>query len=157
MRRTAAVEILEERQRLEEKLRLICSSIPDHLPAIRSDDEERVILDFVYKDVRCVFIRTQVQPGQGLSPREQEIVRLVAAGHPNKVIAAILDISYWTVGTHLRRIFAKFGVTSRAAMVARFQADRVQHLNAEEYPPSPKVGPMTSATIAHPGKVESLR
>jgi hypothetical protein len=45
---------------------------------------------------------------------------MVAEGHPNKVIAAVLSISPWTVGTHLRRIFAKFGVGSRAAMVARW-------------------------------------
>jgi DNA-binding CsgD family transcriptional regulator len=55
----------------------------------------------------------------GLSPRELEIVRLIAEGHPNKVIAAVLDISAWTVNTHIRRIFGKLSVTSRAAMVAR--------------------------------------
>jgi DNA-binding CsgD family transcriptional regulator len=54
-----------------------------------------------------------------LSPREQEIVRMVAKGHPNKVIADVLNISSWTVCTHLRRIFAKLGVGSRAAMVAK--------------------------------------
>jgi DNA-binding CsgD family transcriptional regulator len=54
-----------------------------------------------------------------LSPREQEIVRMVAKGHPNKVIADVLNISSWTVCTHLRRIFAKLGVGSRAAMVAQ--------------------------------------
>lgn len=54
-----------------------------------------------------------------LSPREQEIVRMVAKGHPNKVIADVLNISCWTVCTHLRRIFAKLGVGSRAAMVAQ--------------------------------------
>jgi two-component system nitrate/nitrite response regulator NarL len=54
-----------------------------------------------------------------LSPREQEIVRMVAKGHPNKVIADVLNISTWTVCTHLRRIFAKLGVGSRAAMVAQ--------------------------------------
>lgn len=54
-----------------------------------------------------------------LSPREQEIVRLVAEGLPNKCISTVLDISTWTVATHLRRIFAKLGVSSRAAMVAR--------------------------------------
>ena len=45
-----------------------------------------------------------------LSPREQEIVRMVAKGHPNKVIADVLNSSSWTVCTHLRRIFAKLGV-----------------------------------------------
>ncbi len=54
-----------------------------------------------------------------LSPREREIVHMVALGHQNKVIAAVLHISSWTVCTHLRRIFAKLGVTSRAAMVAK--------------------------------------
>jgi DNA-binding CsgD family transcriptional regulator len=54
-----------------------------------------------------------------LSPREHEIVRMVAKGHPNKVIADVLNISSWTVCTHLRRIFAKLGVGSRAAMVAQ--------------------------------------
>ena len=46
-------------------------------------------------------------------------MRLVANGLPNKAIADVLDVSLWTVGTHLRRIFAKLGVNSRAAeMVA---------------------------------------
>lgn len=53
-----------------------------------------------------------------LSPREKEIVRLVAKGLPNKTIAAILDISPWTVATHIRRVFGKLGVRSRAAMIA---------------------------------------
>lgn len=53
-----------------------------------------------------------------ISPRERTIARLVAACHPNKTIAHALRISTWTVSTHLRRIFAKLGVNSRAAMVA---------------------------------------
>jgi hypothetical protein len=44
---------------------------------------------------------------------------MVAEGHSNKIIAEVLSISSWTVCTHLRRIFAKLGVGSRAAMVAR--------------------------------------
>ena len=43
---------------------------------------------------------------------------MVARGHTNKTIARVLDISLWTVSTHLRRVFAKLGVSSRAAMVA---------------------------------------
>jgi DNA-binding CsgD family transcriptional regulator len=57
-----------------------------------------------------------------LSPRELAIAQLVTKGLPNKSIGEILDISQWTVATHLRRIFVKLDVTSRAAMVARVLA-----------------------------------
>ncbi len=54
----------------------------------------------------------------GLSPRECEIARLVGRDLTNKEIGAVLEISSWTVATHLRRVFAKLGVHSKAAMVA---------------------------------------
>jgi DNA-binding CsgD family transcriptional regulator len=54
-----------------------------------------------------------------LTGRELEIAILVAQGHATKVIAYRLGISEWTVATYLRRIFAKLGVESRAAMVYR--------------------------------------
>jgi len=54
-----------------------------------------------------------------LSPREHEIIRMVSLGYPNKTIAAVLEISSWTVNTYMRRIFAKLNVGSRAAMVAK--------------------------------------
>jgi DNA-binding CsgD family transcriptional regulator len=86
-----------------------------------SEAPEQIVVDTEVDGVRYLVIRmprveyTRVQ----LSPREQEIVRMVARGHPNKVIADVLSISAWTVCTHLRRIFAKLGVSSRAAMVAQ--------------------------------------
>lgn len=57
-------------------------------------------------------------PTRRLSPREREIARLVAEGLPSKAIAVTLGISVWTVLTHVRRVYARFGVQSRAAMVA---------------------------------------
>lgn len=54
-----------------------------------------------------------------LTPRELEIVRLVAKGLPTKAIGSLLHISGWTVLTHLRRVFARLGVHSRTAMVKR--------------------------------------
>jgi DNA-binding CsgD family transcriptional regulator len=56
---------------------------------------------------------------QGLSPRELQIARLVAGGATNHAIARSLDISTWTVSTHMRRIFAKLNVGTRAEMVAQ--------------------------------------
>jgi DNA-binding NarL/FixJ family response regulator len=72
--------------------------------------------------MRYTLTRSRPPPDQAqvnLSPRETEIVRLVAKGLPNKAIAAVLEISSWTVATHLRRVFAKLAVGSRAEMVAR--------------------------------------
>src|SRR4029077_2414596 len=82
---------------------------------------EQVLMDADLDGKRYLLIRmpTTDRKQASLSPRELEIVRLVAEGHPNKVIAAVLEISSWTVCTHVRRVFAKLGVTSRAAMVAR--------------------------------------
>jgi DNA-binding CsgD family transcriptional regulator len=54
-----------------------------------------------------------------LTARELQIVALVAEGRVNKQVAAELRISEWTVSTHLRRIFAKLNVDTRAAMVSR--------------------------------------
>jgi DNA-binding CsgD family transcriptional regulator len=86
------------------------------------------MLDFESDGIRCVLLRTQLNGDDPppLSPREQEIARMVARGFPNKAIAAVLEISTWTVGTYLRRIFAKLGVTSRAAMVAKLAAEDVR-------------------------------
>ena len=82
---------------------------------------EEIVFDLVIDGARYLLVKlpkpTQV-PAQ-LSPREKEIVRLVALGHSNKIIGDVLNISSWTVCTHMRRIFAKLGVGSRAAMVAR--------------------------------------
>jgi DNA-binding CsgD family transcriptional regulator len=81
-----------------------------------------VLVDREVDGFRCILVARRVQLGGAsvaLSPREQEIARMVAKGYPNKTIAAVLEISPWTVSTHLRRVFAKLDVRTRAAMVAR--------------------------------------
>ncbi len=92
------------------------------LMCTRSDDGGAVLLEFEVDGVRCQVVTVERPPdpsGVSLSPREREIVRMVAQGCTNRMIASVLDISEWTVGTHLRRVFTKLEVNSRAAMVAR--------------------------------------
>ena len=75
--------------------------------------------------IRClVLVEASGLPEGTLSPREDEIAKMVGLGYPNKTIAANLGISSWTVSTHLRRMFAKFGVSSRAALVASVLEER---------------------------------
>ena len=89
-------------------------------------DHEEILIDTHVDGARYLLVRLpEARPLLiSLSPREQEIVRMVAKGYPNKTIAGVLNISAWTVCTHLRRTFAKLGVTSRAAMVARLMEER---------------------------------
>jgi DNA-binding NarL/FixJ family response regulator len=54
----------------------------------------------------------------GLTPREAEVLRLMAAGRTNQEIAADLMVSEGTVKTHVNRIFAKAGVRDRGQAVA---------------------------------------
>ena len=94
----------------------------------RASDDEGVLLRFDVDGVPCQVVRLDARAAPApaaapsavpLSLREEEIVRMVARGCTNRMIASVLDISEWTVGTHLRRVFSKLEVNSRAAMVAR--------------------------------------
>jgi DNA-binding CsgD family transcriptional regulator len=55
---------------------------------------------------------------RGLTAREAEVLRLVAAGRTNREVAAALAISEHTVARHLQNIFAKLDVPSRSAATA---------------------------------------
>jgi DNA-binding NarL/FixJ family response regulator len=52
-------------------------------------------------------------PFDQLSARERQIAGSVAKGRSNKEIARELEISPWTVSSHLRQIFAKLGICRR--------------------------------------------
>jgi ATP/maltotriose-dependent transcriptional regulator MalT len=59
----------------------------------------------------------QATPG-GLTPREVEVLQLVATGATNRAVADALVISEKTVARHLSNMFTKLGVSSRAAATA---------------------------------------
>ncbi|MEU2337694.1 response regulator transcription factor [Streptomyces sp. NPDC006654] len=57
-------------------------------------------------------------PGTSLTPRETEVLALVARGLSNQAVAGRLHLTEGTVKSHLARVYAKLGVDSRTAAVA---------------------------------------
>jgi DNA-binding CsgD family transcriptional regulator len=64
-------------------------------------------------------------PVPRLTPRQNELLRLLAAGRTNSQIARQLGIFEGTVRTHLENIYDKLGVSSRTAAVTRAFPDRL--------------------------------
>ena len=73
-----------------------------------------------------------------LTPTERRVAELVVAGRSNKEVAAALFVTVSTVEAHLSRIYAKFGVRSRAQLAARGVAEQgvgVSSVSAEPRQP----------------------
>lgn len=71
--------------------------------------------------VQTIQTRPPNNPGKvTLSPREREILHLLAKGHQEKQIAAELKISQHTVHAHIRSIYEKLQVHSHAQAVAKY-------------------------------------
>jgi HD-GYP domain-containing protein (c-di-GMP phosphodiesterase class II) len=62
-----------------------------------------------------VILHRRTSGQAGLTPREREVLRLLAEGLPNKAIARRLGISPKTVGNHVEHVYAKLEVSNRAA------------------------------------------
>ena len=92
----------------------------DLLDAIRSAAAGRTVLA---PSVATRLLQHMREPATDrLSPREVEVLRLVAQGLSNSEIGRELYISETTVKTHLLRAFGKLGVSDRTAAVTKAQA-----------------------------------
>src|ERR1700677_3965134 len=98
------------------------------LRAVRAAAEGQGVLSPAVATRLMTRVRTADRRGPGgrfppveaqlLSQRELKVLELVAAGTTNREIAVRLFISEATVKTHLLHVYAKLGVTDRAAAVA---------------------------------------
>ena len=77
---------------------------------MRADDSRRATVIQTQN-----FTRTEMN--EHLSPRQSQILSLVAKGCGDKEIADLLQCSPHTIGTHMRTIFAKLDCVSRAEAV----------------------------------------
>src|SRR5215469_564366 len=68
--------------------------------------------------------RLSSKPTVHLSAREEEVLILLSKGYSNKEIASQLSISVETIGSHLKHIYKKMHVRSRAEAVARYMTDK---------------------------------
>lgn len=68
---------------------------------------------------RLVFERRKDAPPPALTPREAEVLRLVADGRTNEEVGLALGVTSKTVEAHLGRIFERTGVQSRTELATR--------------------------------------
>jgi DNA-binding NarL/FixJ family response regulator len=69
--------------------------------------------------------RHEARPAVSLTPREREVLAMVAEGLPNKLIARRLEISEKTVKAHLTRIYESLGVSDRTQAALWAQRHRL--------------------------------
>ncbi|MGW4929190.1 LuxR C-terminal-related transcriptional regulator [Agromyces sp. NPDC004153] len=99
-----------------------CRALGDEEGARLELDSARELLTELGADPDLRQVESLADPARaapgGLSEREIEVLRLVAAGMTNRAIAARLYISERTVHRHVSNIFGRIGVNSRAAAAA---------------------------------------
>jgi LuxR family maltose regulon positive regulatory protein len=96
--------------------------MPDYtgklLAAFKSETQKHKDESFQPSSPLPPGVRPLIEP---LTPREREVLQLIAAGHSNPEIAEQLVIAVTTVKTHVKNIYGKLQVTNRFQAVARAQ------------------------------------
>ena len=84
-------------------------------------ERDRAVLTLLRPHLQQAYLAAERRrhPVPRLTPRQTELLLLLAAGHTNTQIARRLGISEGTVRTHLENIYARLNVSSRTAAVTR--------------------------------------
>jgi DNA-binding CsgD family transcriptional regulator len=104
-------------------VRLVLHRCPG--PDFSERDRALLVLLRPHLHQACLDAERRRHPVPRLTPRQNDLLRLLAAGHTNTQIARRLGISEGTVRTHLENIYEKLNVSSRTAAVIRAFPDRV--------------------------------
>ena len=102
---------------------LACRALGDEGTAELELEAARAVFERLGAAPDLARTTTLLEPGEspdrhGLTPRELEVLRLVAAGKSNREIASQLVVSEHTVARHVQNIFVKLRVSSRTAAAA---------------------------------------
>ena len=82
-------------------------------------ERDQILLGLLRPHLAALHVETRRrQDYRGLTPRQAQLVALVAEGLTNRQIATRLELSEGTVRTHMEHIFERLAVSSRAAAVA---------------------------------------
>ena len=112
-----------EAARVRVLLGLACRQLGDQEGAELELDAARLVFQRLGAEpdlarIQALSPKAVPKAAGGLTAREVQLLRLVAAGKTNRAIAAELVLSERTVDRHVSNIFAKLGVSSRAAATA---------------------------------------
>ena len=103
-----------------------------HAEVVEEGPPARVSL--VVEPTRPHELAGVIAAAYGFTEREREVASLAVGGHSTREIAAALWLSPWTVQDHLKSVFTKLGVGSRAEMTSRMFFDHYVPRMAEGAP-----------------------
>lgn len=87
--------------------------------ALHAIEQELLVIDSAFADLLTAALPETLPPAADLTPRELEVLQLLAEGYANKTIAQQLHISDHTVKFHVNSIMTKLGAQSRTEAVVR--------------------------------------
>ena len=95
-------------------------------PGLDFSERDRAVLTLLRPHLHQAYLDAERRrhPVPRLTPRQKDLLHLLAAGHTNTQIARRLGISEGTVRTHLENIYKKLHVSNRTAAVTRAFPDR---------------------------------
>jgi DNA-binding CsgD family transcriptional regulator len=114
-----------ERAQLERRMESISGAIGEHAPSASTVTGEAIPVDEAVALARSIgqaaelqFSASKAGNPDGLTTRELEVLRLVAAGHSNREIADILVLSRRTIERHINNLYAKIGARGKTDATA---------------------------------------